>query len=350
LYELDQMPGWPDSVKTMQRNWIGRSEGVELSFYVEGEDEPLTVFTTRPDTLLGVTYMAVAAEHPLAAKAAADNPDIAAFIEECRKTDAAEATLETMEKKGMALGIDAIHPISGEKVPLWVANFVLMSYGTGAVMAVPAHDERDWEFAKKHGLEIRQVITPADGTAVDMDEGAYIDYGVLVNSGEYDGMDFDTALNAIADHFEKTGRGKRAVNYRLRDWGVSRQRYWGTPIPIIYCDDCDAVPVPEADLPVVLPEDVAGRPVHGRHRARDSAPPVCAVFPARHEGRRDNTGFRALHQSAHAGHGAQRRRQDVQEQGQYSRSTGTHRKVRCRHRSPVHDVRGAAGAGARMVG
>jgi leucyl-tRNA synthetase len=256
LYELDQMPGWPDSVKTMQRNWIGRSEGVELSFHVEGEDEPLTVFTTRPDTLLGVTYMAVAAEHPLAAKAAADNPEIAAFIEECRKTDAAEATLETMEKKGMALGIDAIHPISGEKVPLWVANFVLMSYGTGAVMAVPAHDERDWEFAKKHGLEIKQVITPADGTEVDMDEGAYIDYGVLVNSGEYDGMDFETALNAIADHFEKTGRGKRAINYRLRDWGVSRQRYWGTPIPIIYCDDCDAVPVPEADLPVVLPEDV----------------------------------------------------------------------------------------------
>jgi leucyl-tRNA synthetase len=256
LYELDQMPGWPDSVKTMQRNWIGRSEGVELSFHVEGEDEPLTVFTTRPDTLLGVTYMAVAAEHPLAAKAAADNPEIAAFIEECRKTDAAEATLETMEKKGMALGIDAIHPISGEKVPLWVANFVLMSYGTGAVMAVPAHDERDWEFAKKHGLEIKQVITPADGTEVDMDEGAYIDYGVLVNSGEYDGMDFETALNAIADHFEKTGRGKRAINYRLRDWGVSRQRYWGTPIPIIYCDDCDAVPVPEADLPVVLPEHV----------------------------------------------------------------------------------------------
>jgi len=256
LDELDRMPGWPDSVKTMQRNWIGRSEGVELSFEVVDENEPLTVFTTRPDTLLGVTYMAVAAEHPLAAKAAVDNPEVAAFIEECRKTDAAEATLETMEKKGMALGIDAIHPISGEKVPLWVANFVLMSYGTGAVMAVPGHDERDWEFAKKHGLRIKQVITPADGTEIDIDEGAYIDYGVLVNSGEYDGMDFEAALNAIADHFEETGRGKRSINYRLRDWGVSRQRYWGTPIPIIYCDDCDAVPVPEKDLPVVLPEDV----------------------------------------------------------------------------------------------
>ena len=256
LDELDRMPGWPDSVKTMQRNWIGRSEGVELAFEVEGEEEPLVVYTTRPDTLLGVTYMAVAAEHPLAERAAADSPDVAAFIEECRKSDAAEATLETMEKKGMALGIDAIHPISGEKVPLWVANFVLMSYGTGAVMAVPAHDERDWEFAKKHGLEIKQVIKPADGSDIDIDEGAYVDYGVLVNSGDYDGLDFDAAFNAIADHFEKSGRGKRAINYRLRDWGVSRQRYWGTPIPIIYCDDCDAVPVPEEDLPVVLPENV----------------------------------------------------------------------------------------------
>ena len=256
LDELDRMPGWPESVKTMQRNWIGRSEGVELSFDVKGEDEPLTVYTTRPDTLMGVTYMAVAAEHPLAAKAAQNNPDVAAFIEECVKTDAAEATLETMEKKGMPLGIAAIHPLTGEEVPLWVANFVLMSYGTGAVMAVPGHDERDWEFAKKHGVEIKQVITPADGTEIDIQEQVFIDKGVLVNSGDYDGMDYETAFNAVADHFEETGRGRRTVNFRLRDWGVSRQRYWGTPIPIIYCDDCDAVPVPEKDLPVVLPEDV----------------------------------------------------------------------------------------------
>ena len=256
LDELDRMPGWPESVKTMQRNWIGRSEGVELSFDVEGEDEPLTVYTTRPDTLMGVTYMAVAAEHPLAGKAAKDKPEIAAFIEECLKTDAAEATLETMEKKGMPLGISAIHPLTGEEVPLWVANFVLMSYGTGAVMAVPGHDERDWEFAKKHGIEIRQVIAPADGTEIDIQDQVYVDKGVLVNSGKYDGMDFEAAFNAIADYFEETGRGRRAVNYRLRDWGVSRQRYWGAPIPIIYCDDCDAVPVPEKDLPVVLPEDV----------------------------------------------------------------------------------------------
>ena len=256
LEELDRMPGWPESVKTMQRNWIGRSEGVELDFAVDGEEVPLTVFTTRPDTLYGVTYMAVAAEHPLAEKAAAENPDVAAFIEDCRKTDAAEATLETMEKKGMPLGISAIHPLTGEPVPLWVANFVLMSYGTGAVMAVPGHDERDWEFAKKHDLPIVQVIAPTDGSEIDIQEAVYVEKGVCVNSGEYDGLDFENAFNAIADHFEKTGRGKRQVNYRLRDWGVSRQRYWGAPIPIIYCDDCDAVPVPEADLPVVLPEDV----------------------------------------------------------------------------------------------
>jgi leucyl-tRNA synthetase len=256
LDELDRMPGWPDSVKTMQRNWIGRSEGVELSFEVAGEEDLLWVYTTRPDTLMGVTYMAVAAEHPLASKSAAMNPEVAAFIDECKKTDAQEATLETMEKKGMPLGISAIHPLTGEEVPLWVANFVLMSYGTGAVMAVPGHDARDWEFAKKHDLPIKQVVAPADGSAIDIDEAVFLDRGVLINSGDYDGLDFDGAFNAIADHFEKSGRGGRKVNYRLRDWGVSRQRYWGTPIPIIYCDDCDAVPVPDDQLPVVLPEDV----------------------------------------------------------------------------------------------
>jgi leucyl-tRNA synthetase len=258
LEELDRMPGWPDSVKTMQRNWIGRSEGVELSFDVDGEDEPLTVYTTRPDTLMGVTYM---------------------FTEECVKTDASEATLETMEKKGMPLGISAIHPLTGDEVPLWVANFVLMSYGTGAVMAVPGHDERDWEFAKKHGIEIKQVIAPSDGSEIDIQEAVYVDKGILVNSGEWDGMDFETALNSIADHFESTGRGRRTVNYRLRDWGVSRQRYWGAPIPIIYCDDCDAVPVPEQDLPVVLPEDVhvtgAGSPLKDIPEFVNVACPKC---------------------------------------------------------------------------
>jgi leucyl-tRNA synthetase len=279
LEELDRMPGWPDSVKTMQRNWIGRSEGVELTFEVAGEDEPMTVFTTRPDTLFGVTYMAVAAEHPLAEKAAQDNPEIAAFIEECKQTDAAEATLETMEKKGMALGINVIHPLTGDEVPLWVANFVLMSYGTGAVMAVPGHDERDWEFAKKHGLPIRQVIAPEDGAAIDIDEAVYVDKGLTVNSGDFDGLGYEDAFNAIANWFEESGRGRRTVNYRLRDWGVSRQRYWGAPIPIIYCDDCDAVPVPEEDLPVVLPEDVEftghGSPLKDMPEFIDVACPKC---------------------------------------------------------------------------
>ncbi|MGB5512472.1 MAG: leucine--tRNA ligase [Woeseiaceae bacterium] len=286
LDELDRMPGWPDSVKTMQRNWIGRSEGVELSFDVADEEQPLTVYTTRPDTLMGVTYMAVAAEHPLATKVAQHNADIAAFVEACKKTDAAEATLETMEKKGMPLGINAIHPLTGDEVPLWVANFVLMSYGTGAVMAVPGHDARDWEFAKKHGIPIKQVIAPADGTEIDIQEAVFVDKGVLVNSGEYDGLDFDGALNAIADHFEATGRGRRTVNYRLRDWGVSRQRYWGTPIPIIYCDDCDAVPVPEEQLPVVLPEDVeftgVGSPLRDMPEFYEVACPECGK-PARRE-------------------------------------------------------------------
>jgi leucyl-tRNA synthetase len=256
LDELDNLDGWPDSVKTMQRNWIGRSEGLELSFDVVGEDEPLTVYTTRPDTLMGVTYMAVAAEHPLAVKAAAGDKQIAAFVDECRKTDAQEATLETMEKKGMALGISATHPMTGEEVPLWVANFVLMGYGTGAVMAVPGHDQRDFEFATRYGLPIRQVVAPADGSDANISEQAWLPHGILINSGDYDGMTFEQSFEAIAEWFEDKQRGRRRTNYRLRDWGVSRQRYWGTPIPIVYCDDCDAVPVPEDQLPVILPEDV----------------------------------------------------------------------------------------------
>ena len=280
LDNLDRMEGWPESVKTMQRNWIGRSEGIELSFEVPGEDEALSVFTTRPDTLLGVTYMAVAAEHPLAAKAAAGDSRLEAFLEECKKTQAAEASLETMEKKGMPLGIHAVHPISGERVPLWVANFVLMGYGTGAIMAVPGHDRRDWEFARKHGLPIRQVIRPSDGRDIDVREEPFVDYGVVVNSGQYDGMDYRQAFDAIAERFESEGRGRRSIHYRLRDWGVSRQRYWGAPIPIVYCTDCGAVPVPEDQLPVVLPEDVEftglGSPLREMPEFYETTCPQCA--------------------------------------------------------------------------
>ena len=268
---LDTLPGWPDAVKTMQRNWIGRSEGLEIHFAVDGEQEPLTVFTTRPDTLMGVTYVAVAAEHPIAVKAAEGNAALTAFIAECKHGGVSEAELETQEKKGMATGRFAIHPVSGKRVPIWIANFVLMGYGTGAVMAVPGHDERDFEFAKKYSLPIEQVIAirsplpPHLAPDLAYDTHAWKDwYGdksrddlVVVNSGELDGKSPKQAFAHLAEKFAREGKGEVRVNFRLRDWGVSRQRYWGCPIPIIYCAKCDAVPVPEDQLPVVLPEDVA---------------------------------------------------------------------------------------------
>ena len=257
LESLDQLDGWPEAVRTMQRNWIGRSQGVQMDFAVTDSTDVLTVYTTRPDTLMGVTYVAVAAEHPLALKAAENNPELAEFIEECRGTETAEAAIETMEKKGMATGMTVSHPISGESVPVYVANFVLMGYGTGAVMAVPAHDQRDFEFAGKYGIAIKPVVYPEDGELAMPLESAYTDYGVLRNSGQFDGLSSQQAFDAIADWLVEQGRGERQVNYRLRDWGISRQRYWGCPIPVIYCDDCGTVPVPDADLPVDLPEDVA---------------------------------------------------------------------------------------------
>lgn len=256
LEELANLPGWPQQVRTMQENWIGRSEGVELEFALAGGDEKLMVFTTRPDTLMGVTYVAIAPQHPLATHAAADNPELAAFLDACKQVKLAEADMATLEKKGMPTGLQAIHPVTGEAVPVWVANFVLMGYGTGAVMAVPAHDQRDWEFAKAYGLPIRQVIAPADGSAVDLAQGAFTEKGMLVNSGPFSGLGSAAAFDAIATWLAEQGKGRRRINFRLRDWGVSRQRYWGCPIPIIYCDTCGAVPVPEQDLPVVLPEAV----------------------------------------------------------------------------------------------
>ena len=255
LDDIDRLEGWPEQVRTMQRNWIGRSEGVEMKFDVEGED-PLTVYTTRPDTLMGVTYVAVAPEHALARKAAAGDPALQAFIDSCRASGTAEADLATMEKKGMDTGYLAVHPITGEKVPVWVANFVLIEYGSGAVMSVPGHDTRDHAFAKAYGIPIRQVIFPADGSDISVDQEAFIDKGVLKNSGEFDGLTSEQAFDAIADSLQSMGKGEKQVNYRLRDWGVSRQRYWGTPIPIINCGSCGAVAVPADQLPVVLPEDV----------------------------------------------------------------------------------------------
>ncbi|MBG0751333.1 MULTISPECIES: leucine--tRNA ligase [Pectobacterium] len=256
LNDLDTLESWPEQVKTMQRNWIGRSEGVEITFDVADSAEKLTVYTTRPDTFMGVTYVAVAAGHPLAAQAAAANPALADFIAECRNTKVAEADMATMEKKGMATGLYAIHPLNGEKVAIWVANFVLMEYGTGAVMAVPGHDQRDWEFATKYDLSIKPVILNADGSEPDLSAEAMTEKGNLFNSGEFDGLDFDAAFNAIADKLVEKGIGERKVNYRLRDWGVSRQRYWGAPIPMVTLEDGTVIPTPEDQLPVILPEDV----------------------------------------------------------------------------------------------
>ncbi|MFV2091408.1 MAG: class I tRNA ligase family protein, partial [Pseudomonadales bacterium] len=254
---LDELPGWPDSVKMMQRNWIGRSLAVEIDFPVVGHGDALTVYTTRPDTLLGATYVAVAAGHPLAQLAAEQDQAVAVFVEQCRKSTTAEVELATMEKTGVATAIEVEHPLTGEMLPVWVANFVLMEYGSGAVMAVPGHDQRDWEFATKYGIRIKQVIEPvADDVPCDLGTGAFVAYGRLVDSGVFDGQTSEEAFESIAEALEAKGRGRRRTNFRLRDWGVSRQRYWGCPIPMIHCPDCGIVPVPNEQLPVLLPTEV----------------------------------------------------------------------------------------------
>jgi leucyl-tRNA synthetase len=257
LADIDRLEGWPEQVRTMQRNWIGRSEGIEMQFGIAGREATLPIYTTRPDTVMGVTFVAVAPEHALAQEAAARNPELAAFIEECGKTRVAEADMATLEKKGVDTGLKAVHPITRAEVPVWAANFVLMEYGAGAVMAVPAHDQRDYEFAQKNNIPIVQVIHPAaDDQSANLSQAAFTEKGVLQDSGEFSGLTSEQAFDAIADWLEREGRGARQVNFRLRDWGVSRQRYWGCPIPVINCGQCGAVPVPEADLPVVLPTDV----------------------------------------------------------------------------------------------
>ena len=288
LADLDGLPGWPEQVKVMQRNWLGKSHGVRVGFPHTIEcGGVLWVFTTRADTLMGATYLAVAAEHPLATLAARDNPALAAFIEECRHGGVTEAELATQEKKGMPTGFQVTHPLTGEALPLWVANYVLMGYGEGAVMAVPAHDERDFEFAHRYGLPIKSVIrTAADANAPATWQSSYAEHGVCINSGKYDGLNFEQAVEAIATDLSGKSLGEKKVTWRLRDWGISRQRYWGTPIPIIHCAGCGEVPVPDDQLPVVLPEtlvpDGSGNPLHKCAEFLHCLCPRCGK-PARRE-------------------------------------------------------------------
>src|SRR5712691_8423754 len=259
LAALDRLTGWPERVKTMQANWIGKSHGVNIGFPYEiaGEKKILRVFTTRADTLMGATFCAVAAEHPLAAYAARSDKQLAAFVDECKRGPVMEADLAQLDKKGMPTGLFVTHPVSGEKIEVWVGNYVLMAYGEGAVMGVPGHDERDFAFAKKYGLPIKRVIDVAGKPySTDAWQPWYADYGRCVNSGKYDGLDYQAAVDAIAADLKAKGLGDKQVTWRLRDWGISRQRYWGTPIPIIHCDACGDVPVPDKDLPVVLPENL----------------------------------------------------------------------------------------------
>ncbi|MGE8114772.1 leucine--tRNA ligase [Pseudomonas sp. NPDC086566] len=290
LESLDELPGWPEQVKTMQRNWIGKSRGMEVQFPYDkasiGHEGTLKVFTTRPDTLMGATYVAVAAEHPLATQAAQGNPALQAFIDECKSGSVAEADMATQEKKGMPTSLFVEHPLTGEKLPVWVANYVLMHYGDGAVMAVPAHDERDFEFARKYNLPVKAVVRTSAGDDVGSEWlAAYGEHGQLINSAEFDGLDFAGAFDAIEAALIRKELGKSRTQFRLRDWGISRQRYWGCPIPIIHCPSCGDVPVPEDQLPVTLPENVvpdgAGSPLARMPEFYECSCPKCGAAAKR---------------------------------------------------------------------
>ena len=290
LESLDELPGWPEQVKTMQRNWIGKSKGMEVQFPYNvdsiGEAGALKVFTTRPDTLMGATYVAVAAVHPLATQAAQNNPELSAFITECKGGSVAEADVATQEKKGLPTGLFVEHPLTGEKLPVWVANYVLMHYGDGAVMAVPAHDERDFEFATKYNLPIKSVVRTSSGDTNPAPwQDAYGEHGELINSGEFNGLDFQGAFDAIEVALIKKNLGASRTQFRLRDWGISRQRYWGCPIPIIHCPSCGDVPVPEDQLPVTLPENVvpdgAGSPLARLPEFYECSCPKCGAAAKR---------------------------------------------------------------------
>ena len=284
LDDLDHLDHWPEQVKTMQSNWIGRSKGILVKFTTE-DDHFIETFTTRPDTLFGVTYLAVAPEHPISIAATDKNPEIARFVSSLNKTNNSEEDLATMEKLGIFSGFYAQHPLTQKPIPIWIANFVLMDYGSGAVMSVPAHDQRDWEFANKYGLPIKQVIEPNDHSSCNLKNEAFTDKGTLINSENFSGLNFSSAFEAIADELQKKNKGTKTTNYRLRDWGVSRQRYWGTPIPIINCKSCGAVAVPEQDLPVILPTEIefkgVSSPIKSMPSFYETTCPKCGILAER---------------------------------------------------------------------
>ena len=297
LNDLEQLDQWPDKVKQMQRNWIGRSEGCNIYFNIENISKRIKVYTTRADTIFGVTYLAIAPDHPIAKEAAANNPAVAAFIDSCQGMQTSEAQMATMEKKGVATGYMAVHPLTGKTIPVWIANFVLMQYGTGAVMSVPAHDPRDWEFAKKYDLPMQAVIKPINGAAHDFDKAAFTEHGAIINSKQFNGLSSDDAISQMSQFIQDKNLGKITVNYRLRDWGVSRQRYWGAPIPMIHCEQCGIVPVPDEQLPVVLPEDVefssGGSPLASCAEFIHTACPKCG-----HEALRETDTFDTFMESS----------------------------------------------------